>query len=225
MTRPARNCSSRSRRCRNIIRRAASSRSCASARADIARFVPRGVGADRVRQRLEQEGADPARGGADDRRLCAGRHFLRDARRRRRQELRRDYPRLAVLPVEADFTKPFALPAAVAGMRARRIFPGLDHRQFRAARSLLVPAPCRPHAGPRRDPDHRRRPGEGRRASSMPPTTTRPASPRSSISICSRASTASSTATSISQASATRPSTIPSATASRCISPARSARR
>jgi dimethylhistidine N-methyltransferase len=39
-------------------------------------------------------------------------------------ELRRDYPRLAVLPVEADFTKPFALPAATAGMAHAGFFPG-----------------------------------------------------------------------------------------------------
>jgi dimethylhistidine N-methyltransferase len=39
-------------------------------------------------------------------------------------ELRRDYPRLAVLPVEADFTKPFALPAATAGMAHTGFFPG-----------------------------------------------------------------------------------------------------
>ena len=40
------------------------------------------------------------------------------------QELRRDYPRLAVLPVEADFTKPFTLPAAAAGMAHTGFFPG-----------------------------------------------------------------------------------------------------
>jgi L-histidine Nalpha-methyltransferase len=39
-------------------------------------------------------------------------------------ELRRDYPRLAVLPVEADFTKPFALPAAAAEMAHTGFFPG-----------------------------------------------------------------------------------------------------
>jgi dimethylhistidine N-methyltransferase len=39
-------------------------------------------------------------------------------------ELRRDYPRLAVLPVEADFTKPFVLPAAAAGMAHTGFFPG-----------------------------------------------------------------------------------------------------
>jgi dimethylhistidine N-methyltransferase len=40
------------------------------------------------------------------------------------QELRRDYPNLAVLPVEADFTQPFFLPAAVAGMAHTGLFPG-----------------------------------------------------------------------------------------------------
>src|SRR5262249_50139288 len=40
------------------------------------------------------------------------------------QELRRDYPRLAVLPVEADFTQPFALPSAVAGLAHAAFFPG-----------------------------------------------------------------------------------------------------
>src|SRR5262245_45293139 len=40
------------------------------------------------------------------------------------QELRRDHPRLAVLPVEADFTKPFTLPAAAAGMAHTGFFPG-----------------------------------------------------------------------------------------------------
>ena len=51
-------------------------------------------------------------------------------------ELRRDYPQLAVLPVEADFTQ--AVRAAGGGRRhgAGRLLPGLDHRQFRAARGL-----------------------------------------------------------------------------------------
>jgi dimethylhistidine N-methyltransferase len=39
-------------------------------------------------------------------------------------ELRRDYPRLEVLPVEADFTQPFALPAAVVGTAHAGFFPG-----------------------------------------------------------------------------------------------------
>src|SRR6516225_1022027 len=40
------------------------------------------------------------------------------------EALRRDYPRLAVLPVEADFTQPFSLPAAAAGMAHTGFFPG-----------------------------------------------------------------------------------------------------
>jgi dimethylhistidine N-methyltransferase len=40
------------------------------------------------------------------------------------EELRRDYPRLAVLPVEADFTQPFSLPAQAAGMAHTGFFPG-----------------------------------------------------------------------------------------------------
>ena len=40
------------------------------------------------------------------------------------QELGRDHPGLVVLPVEADFTQPFALPAAVAGRARTAFFPG-----------------------------------------------------------------------------------------------------
>ena len=40
------------------------------------------------------------------------------------EALRRDYPRLALLPVEADFTQPFSLPVAAAGMAHTGFFPG-----------------------------------------------------------------------------------------------------
>ena len=40
------------------------------------------------------------------------------------EELRRDHPRLAVLPVVADFTQPFSLPAAAAAMAHTGFFPG-----------------------------------------------------------------------------------------------------
>jgi dimethylhistidine N-methyltransferase len=40
------------------------------------------------------------------------------------QEMRRDHPRLAVLPVEADFTQPFALPAEIASSARTGFFPG-----------------------------------------------------------------------------------------------------
>jgi dimethylhistidine N-methyltransferase len=40
------------------------------------------------------------------------------------EQIRRDHPDLAVLPVAADFTKPFALPPAVAAMPRAGFFPG-----------------------------------------------------------------------------------------------------
>jgi len=40
------------------------------------------------------------------------------------EALRRDHPQLAVLPVEADFTQPFVLPAEVAGRARTGFFPG-----------------------------------------------------------------------------------------------------
>ena len=45
----------------------------------------------------------------------------------------RDYSTLRVIPVCADFTQPFDLPAAVVRRApARRLFPGLDARQLRS---------------------------------------------------------------------------------------------
>jgi len=54
-------------------------------------------------------------------------------------ELRRDYPRLSVLPVEADFTHPFVLPAAVADAARIGFFPGSTIGNFepREASALL----------------------------------------------------------------------------------------
>ena len=40
------------------------------------------------------------------------------------QELRRDHPQVAVLPVEADFTLPFTLPPQVEGLAHAGFFPG-----------------------------------------------------------------------------------------------------
>ena len=39
-------------------------------------------------------------------------------------QLRRDYPRLAVLPVSADFSQPFRLPQSLAGLSRVGFFPG-----------------------------------------------------------------------------------------------------
>jgi dimethylhistidine N-methyltransferase len=43
---------------------------------------------------------------------------------REAQELRRDWPQLAVMPVEADFAQPFALPAEAARLPRTGFFPG-----------------------------------------------------------------------------------------------------
>jgi dimethylhistidine N-methyltransferase len=40
------------------------------------------------------------------------------------EQLARDHPGLAVLPFAADFTRPFALPAAIAGLPRTGFFPG-----------------------------------------------------------------------------------------------------
>jgi dimethylhistidine N-methyltransferase len=61
-------------------------------------------------------------------------------------ELRRDFPTLAVYPVAADFTEPFELPKAVAGMPKVGFFPGSTIGNFepheacqflRSAREIL----------------------------------------------------------------------------------------
>ena len=54
-------------------------------------------------------------------------------------ELRRDYPRLKVLPVEADFTKPFQLPSGIASRPHVGFFPGSTIGNFEphAAASFL----------------------------------------------------------------------------------------
>jgi len=60
--------------------------------------------------------------------------------------LRKDFPTLAIYPVAADFTEPFALPAAIAGMPKVGFFPGSTIGNFepheacrflRSAREIL----------------------------------------------------------------------------------------
>ena len=60
-------------------------------------------------------------------------------------ELRRDHPGLAVLPFAADFTRPFALPPAIAGMPRTGFFPGSTIGNFEpheAAAFLRHAGPC-----------------------------------------------------------------------------------
>ena len=137
-------------------------------------------------------------------------------------ELRPDFPHLNVHAGHRRFH------ARASNCRRKRkaapvrvgFFPGLHHRQFRAARGGGFPAQCREDSRARLEADHRRRSDQGRPRSSTPPITTRPASPPSSISICWCASTANSAAPSSSTPSSITPSSTASATASKCTSPA-----
>ena len=119
-------------------------------------------GADRIRQRLDPQGAHAARRGAGDHGLCAGRHFIRDAAAGSgRAAARLSAPRRAA--GRGRFHQ--AVPAAARdrGAAAGRLLPGIDHRQFRAARGGRVPAVTRPTMlGAGVDADHRLRPGQGR---------------------------------------------------------------
>jgi dimethylhistidine N-methyltransferase len=69
-----------------------------------------------------------------------------DFLRAQAENLRRDFPQLAVYPVAADFTAPFALPAEIAGMPKVGFFPGSTLGNFdpqdasaflRTARNIL----------------------------------------------------------------------------------------
>ena len=92
--------------------------------ADIDATDPGGQRAGRVRQRIEPQGARRARRRAAARRLRAGGHLRRDDRQEA-AELRPDFPGLKVLPVTADITLPFALPAAAKSAPLRvGFFPG-----------------------------------------------------------------------------------------------------
>ena len=76
-------------------------------------------------------------------------------------ELREEYPGVAMLPVAADFSKPFELPIAIKGMPRVGFFPGSTIGNFEPHEACGVHAPGRRDAGPRRDVHRRRRSGEG----------------------------------------------------------------
>ena len=76
--------------------------------------------------------------------------------------LRKDFPELAVYPVAADFTAPFALPGRNRRDAQGRLLSGIDARQFRAGRSARLPAQRPRHSRRRRADDHRRRPRKER---------------------------------------------------------------
>ncbi len=82
------------------------------------------------------------------------------------------FPGLPVLPVEADFLRPIALPAAVADLPKLGFFPRLDHRQHDPAQ-LGRPAPRDEGiARYRIDAADRHGPDQGRAGAWSPPMTT-----------------------------------------------------
>ena len=139
-------------------------------------------------------------------------------------QLRRDFPRLAVHPVVADFTRAFEIPAPIAALPRVGFFPGSTIGNFEpheAAKFLRHAADTL---------------GAGAILVIgvdlikdikifVPPITMPKVSPRSSISISWRASIASSAQISISPPSSITPATTVSRSGSRCISPAPSGRR
>ncbi len=180
----ARSCSKRSRGCRNTIRPAASSRSSRTTPPIWRRSMPARRRADRIRHRLDAQGAHAARRGAGDRRLCAGRHLLRDAA----AGSGRAAARLSA-PDGASGRGRFHQAVPAAARRSRRGRASASSRDRPSAiSSRTTPRrflqPCRHDARQRCDADHRLRSRQGRERSSTPPTTTPPASPRASISIC-----------------------------------------
>ena len=161
-TRPARGCSRRSPRWRNIIRPAASSRSCARARPRSHASCPP---AARWSSSARGRAARPA---------CCSRPRPQVAAyvpvdisgEMLEQEASAAAPRSS-RPCGAAVRGRFHPAVRAAGGDRRhaacRLLPGLDHRQFRAARGGRVPAQCRRSARPGRGADHRRRSGEGSR--------------------------------------------------------------
>ena len=76
--------------------------------------------------------------------------------------LRQDFPGLAVYPVAADFTAPFALPEAVAGMPKVGFFPGSTLGNFEPHEACSFLRSAREILGPGARDGDRRRSREGR---------------------------------------------------------------
>ena len=142
--RRAPSCSSRSRCCRNIIRPAPSSAILRDRGSEIAAIIPDGAalvefGAGATTKvRLLLEHCEFAAYVPVD---ISGEFLNAQA-----DGLRKDFPALAVYPVAADFTTPFALPAAIADMPKVGFFPGSTIGNFepheasaflRSAREIL----------------------------------------------------------------------------------------
>ena len=126
--------------------------------------------AGRVRHRLDQEGAHPARRGAAACRLCAGR-YLGDVPGAGGSRRAARHPRLAVLPVAADFTRDFDLPPQIRARPRVGFFPGSTIGNFEPHDAAEFLRQAGRILGRGRDHDRRRRPASRTRRCSTPPTT------------------------------------------------------
>ena len=138
--------------------RAAALRSCPRS----PRACPRGTRGRRIRRRLGDQDADPARGDRA-RSLCAGRHFGRLSRAQRgRGAAALPAPRRH--PGRRRFRAAVRPPGRDRAIAQARLLPRLDHRQFRAAQRDRPVAPVPRPARRRRAAADRHGPGQAGRA-------------------------------------------------------------
>ena len=132
-SRPARLCSSASRNCRNIIRRAREIGVLQRQRAGDRFAVSAELRLDRIRQRLKPQGAHSARRRGDASRPMCRSIFPAISCSRTRRSCGAIFRALRCIRWSADFTQDVRRSARGRRAAAGRVFSGLDHRQFRAA--------------------------------------------------------------------------------------------
>ncbi len=135
----ARGCSRRSPSCRSTIRRARRSRCCARQRPEMAATIPDGAALVEFGSGASTKTRHPARRRAAARGLRAHRHQRLGAGRRPHARSARDYPDLTVAPLRGRLHQRAAPAARDRGPSARRLLPGLDHRQLHAGRGRGPP--------------------------------------------------------------------------------------
>ena len=161
MTAPAPSCSTRSPSCRLTIRRGPRPRCCSSIMPEAAALIPKGAAVvefgagSATKTPILLDAIRPAAYVPVD---ISGDYLEESA-----AQLSSDFPGLPVLPVTADFTRPFALPDLGRRPAQARLLPRLDHRQFRAAQRDRPAAPFPRIARHRRAAADRHGPGEADR--------------------------------------------------------------
>ena len=77
------------------------------------------------------------------------------------EALKREFPHIAMLPVAADFTRPFELPATIQNQPRVGFFPGSTIGNFEPHEAAAFLKDAGDILGRRRDAHRRRRSGEG----------------------------------------------------------------